>query len=98
MPPKGLSPTSTVGEIKAWITANRPEYAYLLANGELLDVVVGWARADAPIADLQARLKGTEYYLTHSATSRAFDQLLANDHATAEKRHAVFAGWHIHFL
>lgn len=81
----GLASDASPEEIKAWVQENSPEFAYLLNNPEIMEVVVGWVRDDAPIGDLQARIRRTDYWQTHGPASRAFDKTLAEDPEAARR-------------
>lgn len=81
----GLASDATPEEIKQWITSNMPEFAPFLANDEILNVVVGWVRDDAPDGDLAQRIRQTDYWQSHGPSSREFDRLLAEDPVAAQQ-------------
>lgn len=78
--PKGpaapLPENATVEQIDAWLHANRPDVVGFLGNDELKMIAYYAATHDLSDEQYDAMIKGSQYYQTHSAPSRAVDEFL----------------------
>lgn len=72
-----LPPNATDTQIVEWLKENRPDIVPFLANEEMKAVAFYAATRDLSDAAFDALIKGTDYWRTHAAPSRAFDALLA---------------------
>lgn len=74
-----LPANATAAQIDEWLKNNRPEVVPFLGNAELKMIAYWGATHDVSDAVFDAAIKGTQYWKTHSAPSRAFDEFLATN-------------------
>ena len=74
-----LPPDSTPEQIEEYIRKNYSDVAWLLSNQEIRGILLRPDIDNLDPREIQSLIEGTDYWKTHSARSREYDRLLAED-------------------